>query len=61
MTTDLDRAGRRYTAARVRVAQVRHEVNDAIRAAVAEGMPETEAARRAGVDRMTVRRVLGKL
>lgn len=30
-------------------------------AAVADGMSESEAARVAGVDRMTVRRALGKL
>lgn len=30
------------------------------RLAVLDGMPETEAARRAGIDRMTVRKALGK-
>lgn len=33
---------------------------DLVRQAHAEGMPETRIARTAGIDRMTVRRYLGK-
>lgn len=36
------------------------DVYDAIRFAYSEGIPETTIAKLAGVDRMTVRRALGK-
>ncbi len=57
---DLDIAGRRYAAARARLAQMRAEVDAAVKSAAADGTSETEIARRVGVDRMTVRKTLGK-
>ncbi len=52
--------GRRWNAARDRERVLAAELYDAIREAVDGGMTEAEAARVAGVDRMTVRRALGK-
>ena len=49
-----------WHAARDRERLLAAELYAAIRLAVNEGMSESEAARVAGVDRMTVRRALGK-
>ncbi len=52
--------GRRWNAARVKERALAAELYEAIREAVEGGMTEVEAAKVAGVDRMTVRRALGK-
>jgi DNA invertase Pin-like site-specific DNA recombinase len=56
----LEAVGKRWQRARVRERALAAELYDAIREAVDGGMSEHEAARVAGVDRMTVRRALGK-
>jgi len=56
----LEAAGKRWNAARKKERELAAELYEAIREAVAGGMSEAEAARVAGVDRMTVRRALGK-
>lgn len=58
--TDLDRAGdaRAVTRSAARDALTAAQV--VARLAVLDGVPEAEAARRASLDRMTVRKVLGK-
>jgi DNA invertase Pin-like site-specific DNA recombinase len=56
----LEAVGRRWNAARVKERALAAELYEAIREAVAGGMSEVEAAKVAGVDRMTVRRALGK-
>ena len=57
--SDLRRAGKAFAAARDKQQQAAARLHEAIRLAVMEGMSESEAARVAGVDRMTVRRALG--
>lgn len=52
--------GKRWNAAREKERALAAELYGAIREAVEGGMTEAEAARVAGVDRMTVRRALGK-
>jgi predicted DNA-binding protein (UPF0251 family) len=59
--TDLHKAGKAFKAARDRERLAAAHLHEQIRLAVLEGMSESEAARVAGVDRMTVRRALGKL
>ena len=59
MSADLRRAGKAFAAARDKQQQAAARLHEAIRLAVMEGMSESEAARVAGVDRMTVRRALG--
>lgn len=59
--SDLQKAGKAFATARDRERQAAAQLHEAIRLAVLEGMSESEAARVAGVDRMTVRRALGKL
>lgn len=61
MTANLRRAGKTFAVARDKQQQASARLYEAIRLAVMEGMSESEAARVAGVDRMTVRRALGKL
>lgn len=58
--TALERASQRYAAAVVERDQARDVLCGAVRAAVRDGMTEAEAARVAGVDRMTIRAWLGK-
>jgi DNA-binding GntR family transcriptional regulator len=58
---DLAKAGKRWHAAKVRERDAAGELYAAIQEAVGEGMSEVQAAKVAGVDRMTVRRALGKL
>ncbi len=53
--------GKRWQRARDKERALAADLYDAIREAVEGGMSEHEAARVAGVDRMTVRRALGKL
>lgn len=53
-------AGRAHQAAKADEVRARDALYVAIRTAIADGMSESEAARRAGVDRMTVRGILGK-
>lgn len=56
----LQSIGKRWNAARQRERQLAANLYAAIQAAHAAGMPETQIAATAGVDRMTVRRALGK-
>jgi DNA invertase Pin-like site-specific DNA recombinase len=56
----LEAVGRRWNAARDKERALAAELYVAIREAVEGGMSEHQAARVAGVDRMTVRRALGK-
>ena len=64
MTTDPTRAlataGRRFAKARQAQTDAADALYAAIVAACDAGMTETEAARVAGVDRMTIRRARGK-
>ncbi|MBA3311547.1 MAG: hypothetical protein H0U28_16100 [Nocardioidaceae bacterium] len=57
---DLTRVGRRYAKALITSEALRLELADATRSAVAAGTNESEAARLAAVDRMAVRKWLGK-
>jgi transposase len=54
------RAARALAAVRELQEQATEQARAAVRAAVAAGVSEVEAARLVGVDRMTVRRWLGK-
>jgi DNA invertase Pin-like site-specific DNA recombinase len=58
--SDLAKIGKQFRAATDRRKALSAKLYEAIRQAVANGMTESEAARVAGVDRMTVRRALGK-
>ena len=58
--TRLEAVGKRWNAAREKERALAAELYAAICEAVEGGMSEHEAARVAGVDRMTVRRALGK-
>lgn len=59
--TDLAKAARRLRAARVRLDAAMHDAEQAAINAHQAGTPETEIARTLGVNRMTIRRWLGKL
>lgn len=54
-------AAQRWHAARDNERKLAAELHAAIRLEVSTGMSESEAARVAQIDRMTVRRALGKL
>ena len=56
----LAQAGRAWNKAKERERELAAALYDAIRDAHAAGTPETQIAAAAGVDRMTVRRALGK-
>jgi DNA invertase Pin-like site-specific DNA recombinase len=58
---ELAKAGKRWHAAKGKERALAAELYAAIVQAVTGGMSEVEAARVAGVDRMTARRALGKL
>ena len=58
--TNLERVGRAWNRARQRERDLAVDLYAAIQYAYEHGMRETEIARVAGVDRMTVRRALGK-
>jgi len=58
--TRLDKAGERLRAARGELHDAITEVMYLAEAAIADGMSEVEAARRAKVNRMTLRKYLGK-
>lgn len=58
--TDVDAAGARRAATQVAAAEASLAAQQVARMAVQDGMSEAEAARRAHLDRMTVRKVLGK-
>lgn len=58
---ELGKIGSRWHKARERERALAVELYAAIVAAVDSGMSEVQAAKVAGVDRMTVRRALGKL
>ena len=60
MTERLKSVGRKWHAARERERALAAELYEAIVQAVEGGMTEVDAAKVAGVDRMTVRRALGK-
>lgn len=55
------KAGKKWHAAKQRERDAASELYAAIQEAVGAGMTEVQAAELAGVDRMTVRRALGKL
>lgn len=57
---DLERVSKQWHKARDRERELAAQMYDAIREAHAAGTPETQIAALAGVDRMTVRRALGK-
>jgi predicted DNA-binding protein (UPF0251 family) len=59
--SNLAAVAKKWHAARVKERALAAELYEAIRLAVNEGMSEVQAAKVAGVDRMTVRRALGKL
>jgi DNA invertase Pin-like site-specific DNA recombinase len=61
MTTDLDKAARALRSARARLDEAMATAEQAALTANAAGVAETEIARKVGVNRMTVRRWLGKL
>lgn len=58
---DLKKAGKDWHAAKERERVLAGKLYAAIVEAVESGMSEVQAAKVAGVDRMTVRRALGKL
>lgn len=60
-TMRLHRTGVAWLAAKETERERMADVYEAIRAAHSEKVPETTIAKLAGVDRMTVRRALGKL
>ena len=57
---DLDAYGRRRRQLKQDIKDNTAKVKAAVLAAIAAGMPESEAARRGDVDRMTVRKWQGK-
>lgn len=59
-TTDLASVATRHRRSAAREQADRQALYDAVVQAVGEGMSESEAARLAGIDRMTVRKLLGK-
>ena len=59
-TAQLTEAGQRWTTAKQNERTAMRELYAAINVACQAGITESEAARLAGVDRMTVRRALGK-
>lgn len=61
MTTDLAKAARQLRAARQRLDIAMKAAEQAAITAHRDGAPETEIARTLGVNRMTIRRWLGKL
>jgi DNA-binding CsgD family transcriptional regulator len=58
--TQLDRAGQRLAQARQAETAALAEAMALAKTAISEGMSEVEAARRAQVNRMTLRKHLGK-
>ena len=61
MSTDLTKAGRVLRSARERLDTAMQAAEKAAVEAYEAGAPETEISRQLGVNRMTVRRWLGKL
>jgi DNA invertase Pin-like site-specific DNA recombinase len=59
--TALAKAGHAWDLAKQKERERMAALYEAIIEASREGMPETQIAKTAGVDRMTVRRALGKL
>jgi DNA-binding IclR family transcriptional regulator len=59
-STEVERVGRRYRQAVTRREDAMAALRVVVRSAAEQGVSETELARQAGVDRMTVRRMLGK-
>lgn len=58
--TEVEQQGRRLARARATQQQVMEGLRVVVRAAAASGVSESELARQAGVDRMTIRKILGK-
>lgn len=58
--TPLERAAKKWHKANDAVEEARKGLEAAIKAAHAEGLSEREITRQAGVNRLTVRRILGK-
>ena len=59
-TTEVEKAGRLLKQANLRREKAMSALTAAVRTAADQAVPETELARQAGVDRMTIRRMLGK-
>lgn len=57
---ELARASKQWHAAKAREREAAAKLYDAIAQAVEDGMSEVQAAELAGVNRLTVRRALGK-
>lgn len=60
MTTEVEKVGRQLRQANERRDKAMAALAAVVRSAAGQGVPETELARQAGVDRMTIRRMLGK-
>lgn len=58
--TSIDDAGRAYTTARIAASRAQAVSRQIAAMASADGMPDLQAARRSGVDRMTLLKDLGK-
>lgn len=58
--TEVEEQGQRLARARIAEGEAKQDLRAAVRSAAEQGTPETELARQAGVDRMTIRRMLGK-
>ena len=58
--TEVEAAGKSLAQANARRQTAMTQLATAVRSAAAQGIAETELARQAGVDRMTIRRMLGK-
>ncbi|WP_436700992.1 hypothetical protein [Nocardioides sp. BYT-33-1] len=58
--TTLDEVGDKWRTARDAYAEALRDVKTVARVAASSGVPEAEVARRAGLDRMQVRKLLGK-
>lgn len=56
----LDALAKEYSAARTALAEVRDQLREAVLSEIDAGMSEQEAAKRAGVSRLTVRAWRGK-
>ena len=58
--TEVEKVGRQLAQANARRDKAMAALTAVVRSAAEQGTAETELARQAGVDRMTIRRMLGK-
>lgn len=58
--TAVEKCGRRLKQAVARRDEAMAQLRSVVQSAAGQGVPETELARQSGVDRTTVRRMLGK-